>query len=176
MLIKIGDFECTEVWDGVFYKKLSGFPQVTDWEIRTIIELIEYEKRYGRDCEIVCDREDTRRTILDGIARKEAYLSTPRPKLLTECTACPYRKGCVTDYVCHTTSAENAVSIFSCGKMLSAHRARNVPVEELMGKSVTRPMTLRTILNTSCLPGETARQGTDWLWSAAWAVSPRKRI
>lgn len=133
-------------------------------------------KRYGRDCEIVCDREDTRRTILDGIARKEAYLSTPRPKLLTECTACPYRKGCVTDYVCQTTSAENAVSIFSCGKLLSAHRARNVPVEELMGKSVTRPMTHRTILNTSCLPGETARQGTDWLWSAAWAVSPRKRI
>lgn len=132
MLIKIGDFECTEVWDGVFYKKLSGFPQVTDWEIRTIIEFIEYEKRYGRDCEIVCDRKDTRRTILDGIARKEAYLSTPRPKLLTECTACPYRKGCVTDYVCHTTSAENAISIFKCGKLLSARNARNVPVEELM--------------------------------------------
>ena len=132
MLIKIGGFEFTEVWDGVFYKKLSGFPQVTDWEIRTIIEFIEYEKRYGRDCEIVCDHEDTRRTILDGIAHKEAYLSTPRPKLLTECTACPYRKGCVTDYVCHTTSAENAISIFKCGKLLSARNARNVPVEELM--------------------------------------------
>ena len=32
-----------------------------------------------------------------------------RPKLLTECTACPYRKGCVTDYVCHTTSVDNAI-------------------------------------------------------------------
>lgn len=132
MLIKIGDFECTEVWDGVFYKKLSSFPQVTPWEIRTIIEFMEYEKRYGRSCEISCDHEDTRRAILDGLAHKEAYLSVPRPKLLTECTACPYRKGCVTDYVCHTTSAENAISIFTSGKLLSARRARNVPVEELM--------------------------------------------
>ena len=45
MLIRIGDFEFTEVWDGVFYKKLSNYPQITDWEIRTIIEFIEYEKR-----------------------------------------------------------------------------------------------------------------------------------
>ena len=44
MLIKIRDFDCTEVWDGVFYKKLSNYPLVSDWEIRTIIEFIEYEK------------------------------------------------------------------------------------------------------------------------------------
>ena len=36
MLIKIGDFECTEVWDGVFYKKLSNYPQISEWKIRTI--------------------------------------------------------------------------------------------------------------------------------------------
>ncbi len=61
MLIKIGDFECTEVWDGVFYKKLSDYPNISDWEMRTLIEFIEYEKKY----------------------------------------ACSYRKGCVTEYVCH---------------------------------------------------------------------------
>lgn len=32
MLIKIGNFEYTEVWDGVFYKKLSNYPKVSDWE------------------------------------------------------------------------------------------------------------------------------------------------
>ena len=42
MLIQIGDFDYTEVWDGVFYKKLSNYPKVSDWEIRTIIEFIEY--------------------------------------------------------------------------------------------------------------------------------------
>lgn len=132
MLIKIGDFEYTEVWDGIFYKKLSNYPLVTNWEIRTIIEFIEYEKKYGRTCEIECDDKRTLCVILDAVKQKERYLSVPRPKLLTECTACPYRRGCVTEYVCHTTSIENAIKIFACGKLLSARNARNVPVEELM--------------------------------------------
>lgn len=38
MLIKIGDFEFTEVWDRVLYKKLSDYPKVSDWEIRNLIE------------------------------------------------------------------------------------------------------------------------------------------
>ena len=135
MLVKIGNFDCTEVWDGVFYKKLSRYPQVSDWEIRTIIEFVEYEEKYGRTCEIECDDESVLRKVLDGMEHKEAYLSVPRPKLLTECTACPYRKGCVTDYVCHTTSADNAVKILQCGKLLSACNARQVPVETLMGES-----------------------------------------
>ncbi len=46
MLIKVGNFECTEVWDGIFYKKLSNYPQISDWEIRTLIEFVEYEKMY----------------------------------------------------------------------------------------------------------------------------------
>ena len=41
MIVIIGDFECTEVWDGVFYKKLSNYPFISDWEARTIIEFIE---------------------------------------------------------------------------------------------------------------------------------------
>ena len=41
MLIKIGDFEFTSVWDGVFYKKLSRYPNISDWEKRTIIETRE---------------------------------------------------------------------------------------------------------------------------------------
>ncbi len=135
MLIKVGDFEFTSVWDGVFYKKLSNYPMVTDWEIRTIIEFIAYEEHHGRKCEIQCDDKNALRTILDGIEHKEAYLSVPRPKLITECTACPYRKGCVTEFVCHTTSADNAIKIFECGKLLSACNARKVPVEELMRES-----------------------------------------
>lgn len=58
MLIKVGDFEFTEVWDGVLYKKLSNYPQISDWEIRNIIEFIEYENGYGRDCHIECDNLD----------------------------------------------------------------------------------------------------------------------
>ena len=60
MLIRIGDFEFTEVWDGVLYKKLSNYPQITDWEIRTIIEFIEYENRYGRECQSCRETADYR--------------------------------------------------------------------------------------------------------------------
>lgn len=132
MLIKVGNFEFTEVWDGVLYKKLSNYPDVSEWEIRNIIEFIEYENKHGRDCKIDCDDADLLASIHEKIQDKESYRNTPRPAIITECTACPYRKGCVTDYVCHTTSAENAIKIFRCGKLLSALRARKVPVEQLM--------------------------------------------
>ncbi len=134
MVIKIGDFEYTEVWDGVFYKKLANYPQISDWEIRTIIEFIEYENSYGRECSIECENTDLLNRINGQIKKKELYLAAPRPELLTECTACPYRKGCVTDYVCHTTSLDNAIKIFECGRLLSAVRARQVPIEQLMNE------------------------------------------
>ena len=135
MIIKIGNFEFTEVWDGVLYKKLSNYPKVSDWEIRNLIEFIEYEKKYGRECEIECEDADILALVKEGIANKDSYISTPRPKLLTECTACPVRKGCVTEHVCHTTSCENAIKIFECGKLLSALNARKVSLEELMSEN-----------------------------------------
>ena len=58
MLIKIGNFEFTQVWDGVFYKKLSQYPAVSDWEKRTIIEFVEYEASHSRECRIECEDAD----------------------------------------------------------------------------------------------------------------------
>lgn len=135
MLIKIGGFEFTHVWDGVLYKNLSGFPAVSDWEKRNLIEFVEYEASHGRDCTIECENPDTLARIHEALENRERYRNVPRPALLTECTACPYRKGCVTKFVCHTTSPENAVKILECGSLLSALKARKVSVEELMAES-----------------------------------------
>lgn len=135
MLIKIGDFEFTEVWDGVFYKKLSQYPAISDWEKRNIIEFVEYEASHGRECTIECENASTLAEIHHALQNRDAYRNTPRPALITECTACPVRKGCVTEFVCHTTSAENAVKILQCGSLLSAAKARNIPVSELMAES-----------------------------------------
>ena len=77
-----------------FYKKLSDYPRISDWEIRTIIEFIEYEKRYGRECVIECEESNVLNLVKEGIAHREAYLSTSRPKLLTECTNCLSFKNC----------------------------------------------------------------------------------
>lgn len=135
MLIKIGNFEFTVVWDGVLYKKLSQYPAISDWEKRNIIEFVEYEASHGRKCQIECENADVLAALNQTLQNREAYRHTPRPALITECTACPYRRGCVTEFVCHTTSAENAVKILQCGSLLSAIKARNLPVEELMAES-----------------------------------------
>lgn len=135
MLIKIGDFEFTSVWDGVFYKKLSQYPAVSDWEKRTIIEFVEYEASHGRECQLACEDAAVVAEVNQALENREAYRNTPRPALITECTACPYQKGCLTEFVCHTTSPENARKILECGSLLSAIQARQVPVEELMAES-----------------------------------------
>ena len=108
MKIKIGNFDCTECWDGVFYKKLSAFPKITDWEIQTVLDFIAYEKLYGRECKIKASDE-----ILSQI---EQFKSQNKTRIsaqakITECTACPTYKGCMTDFVCHTSPVENAVKI-----------------------------------------------------------------
>ena len=135
MLIKIGDFEFTEVWDGVLYKKLSQYPAISDWEKRNIIEFVEYEISHGRKCQIECENADVLAEVNQALQNRETYRHTSRPTLITECTACPVRRGCVTEFVCHTTSIENARKILECGSLLSAVKARNVPVEELMAES-----------------------------------------
>ena len=135
MLIKIGNFEFTEVWDGVFYKKLSQYPYISDWEKRTIIEFVEYEASYGRKCQIECENADVLEEVELALNKRESYRNAPRPALITECTACPVRKGCVTEFVFHTTSPENARKILECGSLLSAIKARNLTVEELMAEA-----------------------------------------
>lgn len=135
MLIKIGDFEFTEVWDSVLYKKLSQYPAISDWEKRNIIEFVEYEASYGRECTIECEDTDILVEVNDALQNRDVFRNAPRPVLITECTACPVRKGCVTEFICHTTSVENAVKILSCGSLLSAIKARKISVEELITES-----------------------------------------
>lgn len=134
MLIKLGKFAFTEVWDGVLYKKLPDYPNISGWELRTLIEFAEYEENHGRKCLIECEDEKLLSTVLAALREPKEYRNVPRPALLTECTACPHRKGCVTEFVCHTTSPENAERIFASGKLLSAVKARGIPVEELMAE------------------------------------------
>ena len=62
MVIKIGQSDITECWDGVFYKKLSQYPQITEWEIQTVLDFISYEASNGRNCEIEAKKE-----IIDAI-------------------------------------------------------------------------------------------------------------
>ena len=133
MLIKIGDFEYTEVWDGVFYKALSDYPHITKWEIRNILDFMEYEQSNGRECRIECEDKEIIIIIENAKENTAEYKNTPPPSLITECTACR-QNGCETAFVCHTTPVENAIKIFGTGKLLSAVKARNLPAEQLMAE------------------------------------------
>ena len=130
MEIQIGNFDFTEVWDGVLYKKLSRYPAVTDWEIRTLIEFTDYERANGRECVITCGDEALLRCIKRKMGEREKYLAVPRPPLITECTACRHG-GCRTDLVCHTASPEDACAILRSGWLLSAVKARGLPAAAL---------------------------------------------
>ena len=130
MKIKIGNFDFTECWNGVLYKKLSAYPHITEWEMQTVLDFIRYEAQNGRTCDIEADAQilckiDAYRPTYDSGIR------VPVPARITECSACPTYKGCMTDFVCHTSSAENAKKILSCGSLYSAVRARGVSAEEL---------------------------------------------
>ena len=135
MHIKIRNNDCTEVWNGTLYKKLSDYPHVTDWEIRCLLDFCAYETANSRECTWECDDP----AVLDKISAKmqhpEQYRAVLPPKKITECTACPYRRGCETAYVCHTTDVNAAESILRGGKLLSAVRARGCSVETLMRES-----------------------------------------
>ena len=135
MKIVIRNDDCTEVWDGVMYKKLSDYPHITDWELRSIIDFIAYENKYGRECQIECEDKTLLAVIQNVLDNPEKYKSVCPPKLITECTACPVRKGCVTEFVCHTAQIENAVKIFETGSLLSAVKARKMSAAELKKES-----------------------------------------
>ncbi len=130
MVIKIGDFDITECWDGVFYKKLSQYPNITIWELQTVLDFIQYEEANGRKCDIQAEK-----VIIDAIDHyRPVYERGDRispPEIIEECTACPKYKGCMTDHVCHTSSVENAIKILDSGSLLSPVRARNISAAEL---------------------------------------------
>ena len=128
MRIKIGQFEFTECWDGVLYKKLSNYPEITDWEIQNLLDFIAYEERHGRPCEV--EGDESILSKLREAARSERERLAP-PPIIRECTACPTYRGCLTDFVCHTAPVENAKQIFACGALRSAVRARNESAETL---------------------------------------------
>lgn len=133
MRIEIGQFEFTEGWDGVLYKKLSDYPNITEWEIQNILDFIKYESDNGRSCDIEAE-ESIICAIEDYRANKSEDRLLP-PGKITECTACPKYKGCMTDLVCHTSSLKDAISILNCGSLLSAVLARKKSAKELKAES-----------------------------------------
>jgi hypothetical protein len=126
----IADHEFSYKWDDIYYFALSDYPNVSMWELRKLICMSDSEKAHGREIRIVCENDAILQSVQRAFAKPETVMHAEVPKKITECTACK-QQGCLTEFVCHTTSIENAKSIFSCGKILSAIKARGKTGDEL---------------------------------------------
>ncbi len=122
MRLEISNHEYTIIWNGVYYFALSEYPFISDWELRKIVYFVQYEKRHGRDTDIICDNESIMLKVNSALAHAEKVVMVEKPAKITECTVCK-QKGCLTDFVCHIASKENAKSILECGSIFSAVNA-----------------------------------------------------
>ena len=129
VIIEKRDF--TIIWDGVYYFALSDFPNITPWELKKLLAFIEFEKRHGRQTEISCDDKNIMDAVNHAIAHPQTVENALLPDKITECTYCNHN-GCLTEFVCHTASVENAKKIFSSGMLLSAVKASGKTVAELI--------------------------------------------
>ncbi len=123
MIINIGNHDFSILWDGVYYKALSDYPNISEWEMKCIMDFVLYEKANNRKTDITGDNSKLVKKIKTAIETNQRYPHVKKPRLITECKAC-HQKGCHTEYVCHTATKENALKIMACGSLLSALKLR----------------------------------------------------
>ena len=132
MIVNIANHGGSIVWEGIYYFTLADYPNISDWELRNLLLFLAYEKKYHRKTEIICEDKNILQAVDYAINNPSSFLRTPVPNLIPApaCTNCR-RGGCVTEFLCHTTEIEHAKMILTCGKLLSAVKARNKTGEEL---------------------------------------------
>jgi len=130
LYINIANHNFSIIWDNVYYFTLSDYPNISNYELKKILLFIEYEKIHNRNTEIICENDKIMGAVNYALINPIQFLSEQPPKIITECTAC-HQKGCLTEYLCHTASVEDAKSILKCGNIFSAVKARNKTETEL---------------------------------------------
>lgn len=73
MKINIGNHDFSIVWDGVYYKALSNYPRLSDWEIKNIVEFINYEEEHGREVIIESENEELLKEVHEKIKSPDDY-------------------------------------------------------------------------------------------------------
>lgn len=131
MKINIAKHEHPNLWNGVYDFALSDYPRITPWELKKLLAFIDYEKLYNRNTEIICEDKIILSAIKNAVAHPETFKDVSPPEKITECTYCN-QNGCLTRFVCHTATIENAKKILESGKLLSAVKAFNKPANELI--------------------------------------------
>ncbi|WP_051412208.1 hypothetical protein [Halonatronum saccharophilum] len=127
---------------------LGEYPIPSKWELKHFNEYILYELYYDRKVILWFKDDVTKEKVVASILNFfkdehkkfkeviETKLSTQKnrvkdiPIKLTHCTAC-IEEGCMTEYVCHITSVENAIKIIKDGKICSSAKVKGIDGQEL---------------------------------------------
>jgi len=131
MKVKIAKHDCTIIWDDVYYFALSDYPHISFWELKKLFTFITFEKQNGRQTEIICENKSIIAAVNYAIANPETIENALLPDKITECTYCKHN-GCLTKFVCHTATPDNAKKILTSGKLLSAVKAFGKTGEDLV--------------------------------------------
>jgi len=131
MKVNIAKHDCTIIWDGVYYFALSNYPRISPWELRKLLTFVTFEKQHGRQTEIICEDKNIADAVNYALAHPETVENALLPDKITECTYCNH-KGCLTRFVCHTATPDNAMKILASGILLSAVRAFKKTCAELV--------------------------------------------
>jgi len=115
MQLNIANHEYTVIENGIYYFALPEYPEISAGELRSILEFIAYEKKYGRETEIVCDDAALLTKVTDAIAAPDSIEAVEA-----------YDR-----YVYHATSLGSAKKILASGRLLSAVNVYEKTAEQL---------------------------------------------
>jgi len=137
VIITIANHEFSLIWkvgDDTkvrhYVHALSDYPNISEWELKRLMTFCNYEDRHNRKVAIWCSEQSIEERIKEALLNQVVFERVILPSKITECTACK-QEGCLTKFLCHTASIENAISIIKGGSILSAVNARKLPAEIL---------------------------------------------
>lgn len=107
MILNISNQNLTVIRKGTYFFELSDYPRIKDYEWNNIIAFINYEKKYGRQTEVICDDKDVLYAVNNAAARLDGTEYIP-----------PIVEG--DEFVYHATDVVATQKILSGGKLLSA--------------------------------------------------------
>ncbi len=119
MIINISNKSATVISRGVYYFCPYNYPKIDPYELKSILDFIGYEKKHGRQTEIVCENAEILAAVNDAVIHPETVINAPFPAEWE------------TEFAYHATDIDAAKQILSSGRLLSAVKAYGKTGEEL---------------------------------------------
>ena len=131
MILNISNQGSGIIERGVFSFCLSDYPNISSFELKNLVAFIKYEKSHDRQTEIVCEDKNIIAAVNNAIAHPETVENVLLPvKIESSTCTCNYR-GCLTEFVCHSTDFNATKQILSGGSLLSAVKVYGKTGDEL---------------------------------------------